>query len=127
MIEDTPPKKEVPDWTKNPTLSGTRFGALVKDLRELELEKADLENRIEMTRQLISPLVTSLLSPVRVGDRQVQYFPPSATEKLDRKALVLAGVTPDQLKAGTVAGKKAAYFRVTKLESTPTDGEPITG
>ena len=54
-------------------------------------------------------------------DRRVTWHPPSVGEKLDRKKLVIAGVTPAQLAAGTVPVPKKGYIDIRAIGSA----EPV--
>lgn len=115
MSEEQEEKKSslpAKNWLEVETLRGTRFGSLLVDLRELEKEKDDLEERISAVRSLIEPFVQNLPFPVRALDQQASWTPETETWKLDEKLLVKAGVTPDQIKAGKRKGKKKAYLTV---------------
>lgn len=101
-------------WTDVPELKGSRFGALATDLQELEQEKADLDTRIKAVRELMLSTFEPVFrtGPIRVGTKQFRYVSEQPTEKLDRRALVLAGVTEEQLDRGTVHGVRAGYLEM---------------
>lgn len=111
------------EWTEHESLKTTQFGALVKDLAEIEDQLEDLEQRKDALRRLLSDSFSSTLSStgsVLAAGRQVTWVGEGKPgEKLDKTKLILAGVTPDQIRAGTVAIKpRAAYLLVTKPKET---------
>jgi len=110
---------EVKQWDELEPLKTTQFGSLIKDLAEIQDAKADLEVREKVLRGLISEQFSSTLSStgsVLAAGRQVTWVKEgSPGEKLDKTKLILAGVTPDQIRAGMVpTPARAAYLVVKK-------------
>ena len=87
------------------------IAALLSGYKEITLELAGLEVRKDALRQLLQEAVKPLGAVVGLGV-VARWYPESATERLDRGALVAAGVTPKQLDAGTVKGTKKGYLKV---------------
>lgn len=100
--------REIREW------KGEELPELVADLKEIESQIDDLEERKAGIRGLIEPYVREAGDKVTIAcnGRLLSWHPPSTTTKLDRGRLVAAGVTPEQLEKGTVKGTKKGYFDV---------------
>jgi len=111
-------ERELKQWEEVPELVTVQLSELVADLKEIEEQIADLEERKVAIRALIEPSIQKLGDEVTVecNGRLLAWHEPSTTERLDKGKLVAAGVTPAQLKAGTVVGSKKGYFDVRKVE-----------
>jgi len=112
-------------WHEVDALVAQKFDELVSDLADLNEEEKDIKGRIEKMRALLAESIKPLGHAVDVTvDREkketlsvrVRWQPDSPTEKLDRGKLVQAGVTPDQLKLGTVVGTRKGFLRVDTIK-----------
>ena len=116
-----PPEKEAVEWTQIPELKGTQLESLLKDLREQMEREKDAKTRVEGIRALITPLISTLTTPVkatRVGIR-ISYTQPGVTRKFVRALLVQAGVTPSQLALGLKETPRKGSLRVTLQTPEP--------
>lgn len=109
--EATTEEEGVKAWNEIPELKDTRLGALMADLQENLKEQADLQVREAAIRELIAPEMQRVPGvSARALDLVARWQPEGKPgETLDKSLLVRAGVTPEQLKAGTrpTKGKKA--------------------
>lgn len=103
-------------WSEDQDLVEAKFDELIDELRDIEAEKAKLDKRSEHARTEIERLVKEKPYGVRALGYQSLWHPPSKTTKLDKTRLVAAGVTPDQLKAGTVESPKKGYLEIRKVK-----------
>ena len=140
--EEADPKKEVREWTSIESLKDSQLSDLIRDIRELELQKKDLEKRIARNRDLVAPLVTGHLGyaigvrfPRLPGEKEreetarVDFFPSKESPgSLDEKKMIRDGVTPDQLARwrGEPQTKKA-YFRISKWTPEPSSATSSGG
>lgn len=112
--------KETPkQWYEIPQLKGTRLGSLAVDLSEAIKARQDAEKREEAIRSLMLPMVTGMPEPCQAGDLELTWVLPSLpTEYLDKTALLLAGVTPEQIALGTkTRPPKKPHLRVSVISS----------
>lgn len=86
-------------------------GALLSDYKEVTLAMADLEVRRDALRQLLQEAVKPHVA-VQGHGVVARWYPEGVTERLDRGALVAAGVTPKQLDMGTVRQPRRGYLKV---------------
>lgn len=105
-------KLEAVDWTKLPTLKGSKLDDLISDYKEASAAVKDAEARKDAVRTLLAEAMVETKIPALVEGYRVAWVPPSTVPKLDKAALVKAGVTPDQLKKGTVDSSKKGYLGI---------------
>lgn len=108
------------EWTEVESLKTTDFGALVVDLKEIEKQLSDLEERKAAIRKLIVENYRGVLETgsVRVQDRVVSWRPPGETRKLSEKKLILAGVTPDLIARAWDVSPRAGYLEMRTLKDS---------
>ena len=116
-------ERKAREWKTIPELRGSGLQRLFTDLAEAEKNQTDAEERVKALRLLIQPLIQDKDYPVRVGSRVAAWRPETETTRLDEAKLVQAGVTPDQLAAGTVKGKKRGYMEIRTLKGEQVETE----
>lgn len=118
-------KETAKQWYEIPELKGSKLGSLAVDLSEALKEKKDAEKRVEAIRSLISPLMSATSEPVAASDLEMTWVRPEKGEEwLDKTALLLAGVTPEQIVLGTkMKPPKKPHLRVSVISK---GAEPIS-
>ena len=110
-------------WTEVESLKSTQLDKLVAEVKEIDTEIAGLEETKRNVRGLIRELIEPLKDsegkplPVDVGDQRVRWVPDGVTEKLSAPKLVAAGVTPEQIEAGTERGKRKGYVEIRTIKT----------
>jgi hypothetical protein len=94
-------------------MAGEALKDLVDRERALYMQMADLESRQAELRRLIKDeLVKAGLEKAEVGKWACTIVSPRPSERLNKGKLVAAGVTPDQLKAGTTVTPRDPYLMI---------------
>ena len=90
-----------------------KLSPLVEAERELHRQIAQLETQQSGLRAAIVEEMTALTrDKVEVKGYALTIVRPKPSEKLVREKLILAGVTPDQLKAGTELVTRSSYLNI---------------
>jgi len=118
MADDPKPTPKPPrKWYDVPELKGTKLGALVAELEELQRAAKDLGSRIEGVRALIAEIAPGHGALLAYNSR-VEWVEASSKEGLDRTLLIQAGVTPDQIAAGTKKTPVKAHLVVGPMKES---------
>ncbi len=103
----------VPQYTENPELRKSPFQELVMKIASLDAQikvaeklKADLKMDVEIL------MTVADIDEVAVGPLKVQRISPKPYGRLDKGRLLKAGVTPEQLEAGSIEVKPKSYVKV---------------
>jgi hypothetical protein len=110
------------NWTDVEQLRESKLDELVNEVKDIQGEIDGLEETKKKVRGLIQDLVQPLLDgegkpiPVDVAERRVRWVPDGTTESLSAQKLAAAGVTPDQIKAGTAVKPRKGYIEIRPIK-----------